>query len=425
MTGPIDATVLDLLRKSAAGPALDRPVNDVLADLGLGPLPQLPAQIAMPELPPLPALDLSLLTKPITDLASSFGTGQFVAGQGNDPSQVFSQISSVLQTSMQLGSSAVQVAMTLWQGMAAMEAANKASAAQRDGAAIAGQSAGTAAGTATAATSVFTGSTTMAAIMARYLASVAAAGLFLLTGIGQVFLLSATTETLAEAAAVTAKTRTELGVESAKMMETGEKVPVTNAPDGVDPMQMVSQLMQIVPTLVSAVSSGAQSVAQLQETLNPVKSIADGDRADSPARGGIGGAGSPGAPVVGGIGGGMGGAGAPAQQLAPWSGTRAAGGNLGGSAATAGSSPAAMTSSSANRNSGNAIPMGGGMGGGAGMAKGGDSTTADGARDHLINAEHGNEVVGDIEGVSLPVVGTAERVSEPVSGDSPDKALTL
>ncbi|WP_198165303.1 WXG100 family type VII secretion target [Nocardia fusca] len=59
--------MLDLLRNSAAGPALNRPVNDVLRDMGLGPLPELPAQLPLPELPPLPALDLSLLTKPIAE----------------------------------------------------------------------------------------------------------------------------------------------------------------------------------------------------------------------------------------------------------------------------------------------------------------------------------------------------------------------
>jgi hypothetical protein len=267
MSGPIDETVLELLRKSAAGPALDRPVNAVLADMGLGPLPQLPDRIPLPELPPLPALDLSLIAKPITDLAASFGTGQFADGAEPDPSQVFSQISSVLQTVIQVSASAAQTAMTLWQGMAATEAANKSTEAQRDGAAIAGQSAGTAAGTATATASVFTGATTMAAIVARYLASVAAAGPFLMTGAGQLFLLAATTETLTEATVVTAKTRTELSVESAQMMGTGEKVPVTNAPVGVDPMQIVLQLMQIVPTVAGAVSAGAQSAARLHETL--------------------------------------------------------------------------------------------------------------------------------------------------------------
>lgn len=420
MTGPIDQTVLDLLRQSAVGPALNRPVDAVLADMGLGPLPQLPAEISMPELPPLPALDLSLLTKPITDLADSFGTGQFVADAGPDPTQVFSQISSVLQTAMQVGSSAVQVAMTLWQGMAAMEAANKSAEAQRDGAAIAGQSAGTAAGTATATTSVFTGATLMAAIVAKYMASVVAATPFLSTGAGQVFLLAATTETLAEATAVTVKTRTELGVESAKMMATGEKVPVTNAPKGVDPTQVVSQLLQIVPSLVGAVSSGAQSIAQLQETLHPAKSIAEHDRSGAAPR--VGGHGASGGTASGG--GVPGVAGTPAPPLSPYSGTKVAGGSLGGSTGSPATAPSSPANSSAARNSGTAMPMGGGMAG-AGLAKGGESSTTDGTRADLVNAEHGNEVVGDIEGVSLPVIGTAERVSEPVSGDSPDKALTL
>ncbi|MEV3964168.1 hypothetical protein AB0M34_25310 [Nocardia sp. NPDC050193] len=422
MTAPLDETVLDLLRKSAAGPALDRPVNDVLRDMGLGPLPELPAQLPLPELPPLPALDLSLLTKPITDLASSFGTGQFVAGGGPDPTQVFSQVASVLQTAIQVGSSAAQLAMTLWQGAAAMEAGNKSAQAQRDGAAIAGQSAQTAAGTATAATSVFTGQALMAAIIAKYMASIAAAGPFLTTGLGQAFLLSATIEALTEATAVTAKTRAELTMESANMTATGQKVPVTDAPTGVDPTQVISQLLQIVPTLMGAVSSGAQSIAQVHETLNPVKSEAEAERVDAVGRAGGGGGG---APLIGGIGGigGLGGAGAPGQPLAPWSGTRAAGGPATASG-TSGTSPAGVAgSSSSARSSGGTMPMGGL--GGAGLARGGESSTADGARSHLINAEHGNEVVGEIDGVSLPVVGTAERVSEPVSGDSPDKALTL
>ncbi|MEV0364611.1 hypothetical protein [Nocardia fusca] len=417
MSGPIDETVLELLRKSAAGPALDRPVNAVLADMGLGPLPQLPDRIPLPELPPLPALDLSLIAKPITDLAGSFGTGQFAGGAEPDPSQVFSQISSVLQTVIQVSASAAQTAMTLWQGMAATEAANKSTEAQRDGAAIAGQSAGTAAGTATATASVFTGATTMAAIVARYLASVAAAGPFLMTGAGQLFLLAATTETLTEATAVTAKTRTELSVESAQMMATGEKVPVTNAPVGVDPMQIVLQLMQIVPTVAGAVSAGAQSAARLHETLTPVKPVTDGDAADSAAR--PGGAGLPGAVLAGG--GGI--AGTPAQPLAPWPGGRLTG-SPGAGLGTPGSSTASVTSSSATRAVGGAIPMGGGLGV-AGLPRGGEAPTADGTRDHLVNAAHGNEVVGAMEGASLPVVGTAERVSVPVSGDSPDKPLTL
>lgn len=417
MSAPLDDTVLDLLRKSAIGPALDRPVDAVLADLGLGPLPQLPAHIPLPELPPLPALDLSLIAKPITDLADSFGTGNFVDADGSnpDPSQVFSQISSTLQTVIQLGSAAVQTAMALWQGAGATEATNKSLEAQRDGTAIATQSAETATGAAAATTSVFTGTTAMAAIVARYLASVAAAGPFLMTGAGQMFLLAATTESLTEATVVTAKTRTELSAESARMLATGAKVPVTNAPTGVDSMQLIAQLMQIVPAVVGAVSTGARSVAQLHEAANPGKP--DTDSTDPAAW--IGGAGLPGAALIAG----SGIAGTPAQPLAPRPEMRGIGNNLGAGNGAPGSSPAAATSSSAARALGGAAPLGGGLGAAA-AARAGDSSTAD-KSDYLVNAEHGNEIVGDIEEAGLPVVGMTARVFQPMSGDSPDKPLTL
>ncbi|WP_406270393.1 hypothetical protein OH799_28640 [Nocardia sp. NBC_00881] len=424
MTAPIDQTVMDLLRQSAVGPMLNRPVNDVLKDMGLGPLPELPTELALPELPPLPALDLSLLAKPLTDLASSFGTGQPAAGPGPDPTQVFSQISSVLQTTMQVGSSAVQMAMMLWQGMGATEAAGKATQAQKDGAAVSTQSAQTAAGTATAATSVFTGAAAMAAIMAKYMASVAASAPFLATGAGQAFLLAMTVETLTEATIVVGKTRTELGIESAKMMGTGQKVPVTNAPKGVDPMQIVSQLMQIVPTLTNAVSSGAQSISQAHTALNPVRSIADVDKEKQGLKGGApaGGAGL--------VGGGGAGIGAQPRQLTPWGGARVPAGGVGAasastSAAGTGGVSSASSAGSPMRGGGGMMPMGAAGAAGGGMARAGEAAASDSVRANLVTEQHGNEVVGDIEGASLPVVGAAERVTEPLDGDSPDKALTL
>lgn len=62
---------------------------------------------------------------------------------------------------------------------------------------------------------------------------------------------------------------------------------------------------------------------------------------------------------------------------------------------------------------------------GGGMARAGEAAASDSVRANLVTEQHGNEVVGDIEGASLPVVGAAERVTEPLDGDSPDKALTL
>lgn len=70
-------------------------------------------------------------------------------------------------------------------------------------------------------------------------------------------------------------------------------------------------------------------------------------------------------------------------------------------------------------------PMGAVGAAGAGAARANEAATSEGVRANLVTEQHGNEVVGDIEGASLPVVGAAERVTEPLDGDSPDKALTL
>ncbi|WP_280433868.1 hypothetical protein [Nocardia carnea] len=419
MISPIDEAVQNLFRDSVFAPALNRPVDQVLADLGLGPLPHLPAEIPMPELPPLPVLDLTLLMKPLTDLASSFGTGRFAPETGSDPTQVFAQVAAALQNSLQVGAAAIQAAMALWQGLSATGAADKARQAQRDGAAIAGQSAETAAGTASAAGSVFTGATTIAAIIARYMATIAAAGPFLLTGAGQVFLLAATTETLAEATAVTAKTRAELSVESMKMLAIGQKIPVTDAPGGVDSTALITQLMQLVPTLVGAVSAGAQSMDGAHRALDPVTPPAE-TRKSEPGRHAGAGVPAPGGVVIGGLG-----APAPPQApQAPHPGTRAVGGSpVPAPPTTAGAAPAVGNGSRAG---GGVVPMGGGIPA-AGLARGGDPSTADSPRTQLITAGHGDEVVGEIAGVALPVVGVGavDHIPHPSSGESPDKALTL
>lgn len=75
MNAPLDQSVVDLLRQSPVGPMLDRPVNDVLRDMGIPALPEIPGLPPLPDMPPLPVLDLSALAKPLTDLAGGFGTG--------------------------------------------------------------------------------------------------------------------------------------------------------------------------------------------------------------------------------------------------------------------------------------------------------------------------------------------------------------
>ena len=82
MTVPLDPSIVDLLRGSALAPLIDRPVNDILKDMGLGPLPEISGLPPLPELPPLPVVDLAALARPLTDMASGFGTGNLGAPAG-------------------------------------------------------------------------------------------------------------------------------------------------------------------------------------------------------------------------------------------------------------------------------------------------------------------------------------------------------
>ncbi|MFE7796282.1 hypothetical protein [Nocardia sp. NPDC057440] len=435
MNPPLDPTIVDLLRGSALAPLIDRPVNDILKDMGLGPLPEISGLSPLPELPPLPVIDLSALARPFTDLASSFGTGALGAGAGGgtDPTQALSGITTALQTAMTLGTTAVQTVMSIWQGMAAMQAAEKAAQAQEDGGQVAAQGTQEKAVLGTAATSVATGGALLAAIIAKYLATMTAAAPLLGTPGGQLFLVAATTEALTEATAVVAKTRVEMTGHSANMTQTGQKVKVTNAPKGVDSAQQMAQMMQMLTPLMTLATTGVQTAGQLatasSQLLAPkpadiaAKAEEEADRkareedAAAAASGGGGGGGG------GGFGGGgIGGVAAAATPLSPYSGTRVASvGPLPGA-------PGLGTGSSATEPAGGLRPGGSAPGspgmmpyGAAGAA---GSRAGDAGSDlpgFLVSGQHGDEVVGDIDGVSLPVVGATEQVSEP----PPDKELTL
>ncbi|WP_280463514.1 hypothetical protein [Nocardia carnea] len=456
---PLDPTVLELLRGSALAPMLDMPVNDILDSMGLPNLPELPAfghLPGLPELPPLPMLDLSALMRPLTDLAAAFGSGQLgapapapaqasAAGDpaaapapppGVDPTQLLSQVSTVMQTVMQVGTSALQTAMSLWQGMGAMEAAEKAGQAQTDAAKLEAQSTGEKLHLAKGATSVAIGRGEMAVVIGAFSAKLALAPLYASSGGGAAYLVASAIEAATEALAITVKTKTELGVEGAALTQTGEKVKITNAPTGVDPSQQMNQLMQMIGMVTPLISSASQA-AQALGKLAPANTALSAPK----PLGGEPGNGEPGAPdtdksgspgALGGGGGlGAGGAvGAAPAPLGAFPGSKVAApgplGPVGALGATSPGSVAGMSSaatpagtSSAGGNSPGYMPMGAGMGA-AGMARDGESVT-DGAARGAVSAEHGDEVVGPIEGIAVPVVGAAESTSEP----PPDKELTL
>lgn len=418
LPGPLDPGVLDALRASALGPMLDRPINDILSDMGIPALPQLPPAPPLPELPPLPVIDLAALARPLTDMAAAFGTGQLgqVSGgsgqQGGaiDPVQALNGVATALQQGMTLATTIMQLASSLWQGGGASAAAEKGTEAAVNAGQIQAQSAQQKTVLGGAAVSVGTGAASMAGIIAKFVTGVTISAPFLVTPPGQVFLMSLATETAAEATAVVAKTRAELTVHSASMVTAGDKVHVTDAPKGVDAMSQVSQLLSMVQPLVSLAGTGVQTAQQqLQSISQPVTVEGDEtaghqpvDLADAAAAGG-GGLG--GGAALGALGGGA------ATPLSQWNGGRTAGAVSGTPAAVADSGVSGVRGTSA------AVP-GGAMAppvGGAGMMpRAGEAPETDNGevRTQLVTGEHGDDVVGELGNTSLPVVGGAGTLAQ-------------
>ncbi|MFJ9362867.1 hypothetical protein ACIRRA_00395 [Nocardia sp. NPDC101769] len=398
-TGAVQATplaasgqsVADVLRNTDFAPLLDSPVADVLQTLGLPALPQLPAVPPLPAMPPLPTLDLTALTKPLTDLASAFGTGQL--GQGLDASKVLSGVSSALQQVMSIAQSVMSLANSnSWQGSGATGAAEKGTAAQTNALELEGQNLHQKTVMAGAATSVATGAAMMSAIITKFVTGVTVAAPFIGTPPGQAFLLSLATETAAEATATVAKTRTEMTVHSANMTAAGQKVKVTDAPKGVDSMSQVTQLLSLISPLSSAASTGVQQLQQLQSIsqTSDVQPTPDAEpiaaRTDSGALGGGGLA-----PM------GMGSLSTTPTPLSQLTNTRTM------SATTTPPPtpvPPPLPGTGGAGMGGGMVPPMGGMGA---SAQAGDADEE--VRTNLVTAEHGDEVVGELGYTGVPVVG--------------------
>ncbi|MFB7721485.1 hypothetical protein [Nocardia sp. NPDC056100] len=394
-----DPTVADILRGTDIGALLDRPVNDVLRDLGLSALPQLTAMPPLPGMPVLPVLDLSTLARPLTDLAQSFGTGK-LGGASVDPTQVLSSVSSALQQIMTMATSLMSMASSGdWQGSGATSALAKGTAAQADAVQLETQNGqqkmvlGGAAGT------VATGAASMSAIIAKFLAAVVASAPFLVTPPGQAFLLSMAGETAAEATAVVAKTKGELAVHSANMTAAGQKVKVTNAPSGVDSLSQVTQLLGLLSPLASAANTGVQQVQSIAQTLTATETAEQitpvADALDPSKSGGF----APGGMPLGALG-----LSTPTQ-LSEYSGTRSASAPPGNAAAA--TQPAANSRAAATPGPSMMPPMAG-----AGLAPRSEDGEGDAEiRSQLVTGEHGDDVVGDLGNTGVPVVGAVGAAS--------------
>ncbi|MFI1915036.1 hypothetical protein [Nocardia sp. NPDC020380] len=397
MSTPFDAnataaTVADTLRDTDFAPLLASPVGDVLQHLGLPALPQLPPTPPLPELPPLPTLDLTALTKPLTDLAASFGTGTV----GQDATNALQGVSTALQQVMSIASTFASLA-SQWQGSGSDSAAEKSTAAQSNAVELGAQNVGQKAVLGGAATTVGTGAALMSAIIAKFVTGVTVSAPFLVTPPGQAFLLSLASETAAEATSVVAKTRAELTVHSAKMTTVGQKVKVTAPPTGVAPSggdssSSLSQLLNFAQPLSSVASSGVQTAQQLQSISQPSEAPAQVPSVDPVAQPLNTGGGLPGglAPMSAG----PGAAPAPSQMANP---------RTMSATTTSPTSPeAAPSARSTAAGPGMVPPMG--MAGGA---RAGDAGADEEVRTHMVTAEHGDEVVGELGNTGVAVVGAA------------------
>lgn len=408
MTAPHSSapTAMELLANSPAAPLLNKPVPDVLAHLGLPPLPELPALPPLPQLPPLPHIDLTALFKPLTDLLAGFGSGDLSALPFN-PTEIFTQLSQALQSAVGMGSSAMSALSPLWSGAAATSALTSGTTAQANGAATSTQSAGISTGTTSASAVVARGAALLQGVIASFAAVVAAVGPALITPPGVAIVMGAGSTHLATGLAIVAETRAELTMHTGQMLATANPVAVTAVP----------QALSSVPTTLSSAMSGMMTpftTGMSSLTSNSKTPLADSlktrqrdavtakNQLDKLLKQTAGGAGK-----SGGGGGGAGGASVPSAPL----------GNRSPDPVT--SSPSTRIASSDRSDvveqrtvttkvtdQSGYMPMGGAAGAGMAGAAGAAHTPGN-ERTQTLSAP-GNRLVGELPSTSPPIVGAPD-----------------
>ncbi|BDH58939.1 hypothetical protein [Tsukamurella sp. PLM1] len=425
---------------------LDRPVNEVLAALGLPPVPTAPstppqqelpaAPKGVPEAPQVPGFDVAGLVKPMTDLLSTFGSGSF---GGLDPSAALSSASKALEQGVSTGMQAIGQLASVWQGPAATAATGKGLQAATGTGLAAEQGAELSTAVGEAATVVGTGEAELQAIIDSFMSVIAALGPSLWLPPGQAAAVAAAEEHLAHATEVVARTKSELSALSAQVGAAGRKVPVASPP-----MTAATTAAQaaasVVPAVVSAATGAVTAIGGLAtqsvtgavkaaagvassagEALSGLAEQASGEEPDGAAPDLADGGADPAAAYVGaGAGGGSGAGGA-------------IGGGSGGIAVTgAGLGAAALSQPNPGtpaartpvvEGGARTIPasevlarsgMGGMMPMGAAGAAGARATAAadHAVPDYLVTSDNGEQVLGDLPLVGPQVVGDATPAAD-------------
>lgn len=445
MTNPSNPTVLDGLRSSPIGPYLDTPVTDVLSQMGLPQLPQIP-QISLPDLsglqlPTLPTIDPTALIQPVTSLLQSFGTGS-LSNSNFNPATIITSLISALTSALSQSKSATSTLMNTFSGEGATAAQLKSNEVEAQSGTVAAQGAQQRVILMSAEAIVAEGYAEMSALIAQFIAQVTAATALIATPAGIPWLIATATETINAGLAIAAKTKVQLAGSTAEILEAGTKIMIAGAPVASN----ISNLVNMVGTALQPITSVAPTVAEkvvekgatvLSSGVSDISSALsnsnnntntnntnktttttpsttttktdeakktenqDGAKTD-------GGGGSPLGTIFGG--------GMPTTTTP--STTVGANRIPTGEVSNTGAGIPKTTTEANGRTTATSSPgmTGAGAAGRAGAAD--EESTSD--RSGLVTGAHGDEVVGVIEGVVLPVVGAIEAIEEP-----PDKALTL
>lgn len=433
-----DMSIRDMIDATPLGPILDRPVGEVLAGLGLPPIPQIPALPPMPGLPPLPTIDIGMLLKPMTDLLGGFGTGD-LSGAPFDPSMIFSALSTVLDTAMSTATEALGVLDGLWTGAASLGAATKTAEASTNSAALSTQGGVMSIDIQAAAAIVAAGLATVQGIIAATLGKIAILGPGLATPLGQGAAVGFATEGLAEATAAVAVTRAQLLGPTTQMIANGAPVKVTSPPTAATTSAAQSPFAlagSILEALTPLVGSATELPAALMSPVSEMLSVHPGDDLAVAHPAGVAGGGDPDLSGPGGVSGdaavapaglaggggagvggmGIGGLGSAAAPLGAARSAMSAGHGLTEPASLTPSQPTRATVASTTPVPASMAPM---MA--AGAARGAaEATGQHEIPDFLVTEEHGQQVVGESPVVAPPVLG-----GQPTSADSPPPDIEL
>lgn len=431
-------SVNEMIAATPLGPILDRPVVDVLAGLGLPPLPTPPPMPPLPGLPPLPPIDLHMLIKPMTDLLGGFGSGDLSAAPF-DPSAIFEGLSKVLESTIGMGSGALKAIDQLWVGQSATAAAGKTAQAGADTAAVSTQGTGMSFDISAAAGIVGAGLAALQAIIGATIAKMTATIAAMVTPAGPPMMLGFASEGLAEATASVAATRAQLLGPTAHMTFNGAPVSITNAPAAAagaaqSPFGIASTIVDGVSPVVSSVSELPSMIASPVSQMLSVNPRTDLTRYAGEVTGrggGPGGSGPGGGGAKHAAGGGAGGGAAGMAGIGGMSsalGSRPMMSGMPGGIEPAGGAPAQnqrATVTTASPMPASMAPMGAaGTGRGAGA-----SEEQHEVPDYLVTEDNGQQVVGQTPDVVPAVLGHDEPEPGPRTPDielrlGPDPAST-